>query len=162
MKSSNVDPQKMSFELYTKYTEKVHGSKLGHQNGIPIPLCVTELIHSIAPEKCGRCNGFWYADGKIINQLDECKSEDDKVFHIPMELLDENTDLFIEKLPNPSAWEISNSEKQSTMRQLNICFNNLDTFIETMCNCYDNMTDLHCMNENEIKVRNWRGNEKKC
>ncbi len=67
-----MDPQKTHFELYTKYTEKVHGSKLGHQNHIPIPIFVTELICSLAPDKCGRYTGFWYVDGKMINQLDAC------------------------------------------------------------------------------------------
>ncbi len=54
-------------------------------------------------------------------------------------------------LPNPSAWEISNLEKWSTMRQLDICFNNVDTFIETMPYSYDNMADLCWINtKNEI------------
>ncbi len=70
LKSSNVGPQKMCIKLYTKYTEKVHGSKLGHQNHIPIPCCVTELICSLAPNRSERYNGFSYTDGKMINQLD--------------------------------------------------------------------------------------------
>ncbi len=86
----------------------------------------------------------------MINQLDTCKLEDNKVFHIHVELLDENTD---KRLPNPSAWEISNSEKQSTMRQLDIRFNNVDIFIETMFNCYDNMADLHWVNTNKMKFK---------
>ncbi len=49
--SSNLDPQKTHINLYTKYTENVNGSKLGHQNHIPIPLCVTKLICSLAPDK---------------------------------------------------------------------------------------------------------------
>ncbi len=129
LKSSNVDPQKMHFKLNTKYTEKVHGSKLGHQNRIPIPLCVTELIHSFVPDKCGRYMGFWYVDGKMINQLETCKSEDNKVFHIHVELLDENTYIFVGKSPNLFAWEMSNLEKRSTMRQLDICFNDMDAVI---------------------------------
>ncbi len=82
----------------------------------------------------------------MINQLDACKLEDNKVFHFHMELFDENPDNVIEISPNPSAWEISNSEKWSTMRQLHIYFN--DIFIETMCYCYDNMADLHWVNAN--------------
>ncbi len=82
MKSSNVDCQKMRFKFFTKYTEKIHGSKLGHQNCIPISHCITELICSFAPNKSGRYTGFWYTDSKMINQLDTCKLEDSKVFHI--------------------------------------------------------------------------------
>ncbi len=43
-RSSNVDSKKMCFELYTKYTKKVHRTQLGHFNCILIQLCVTELI----------------------------------------------------------------------------------------------------------------------
>ncbi len=99
LKSSNVDPQKTCFKLCTKYTEKVHGSKLGHQNCIPIPLRITELICSLALDKGGRYTGFWYVDGKMINQPNACKLEDDKVIHIHIELLDENGDIFIKKCP---------------------------------------------------------------
>ncbi len=46
-----------------------------------------------------------------MNQLDVCQLEDEEVIHICMELLDEKTNNFIEQLPNPSTWEISNSDK---------------------------------------------------
>ncbi len=121
LKSSNMDPQKMHFKLYITYTEKVYGSKLGHLNHVLIPLCVMELICSLAPDKSGRYTGFWYANSKMINQLDACQLEHDKVFHIHMELLDENIIIFIKHSPNPSAWKISKSGKWSTLRQLDIC-----------------------------------------
>ncbi len=92
--------------------------------------------------------GFRYAEGKMINQLVACKLEDNKVFHIHVELLDENTVIFIKQLLNPSAWEISNLEKWSTMRQLDICFNDLDIFIEMIHYCYENMADLLLVNTN--------------
>ncbi len=99
---------------------KVHGivcgNKLGHQNQIPIPLCVTELIHSLIPDKSGQYRGFWYADDKMINQLDAYKLQGDEVFHIHMEFSDENIDNFIEKLPHPSAWEISNIKNEDNER----------------------------------------------
>ncbi len=79
LKSSSVDPQKMHFELYTKCTENINGSQLGHLNCIPIPLCTMELIQSLAPDKSGRYTDFWYANGKMINQLDACHLEDDKI-----------------------------------------------------------------------------------
>ncbi len=68
----------------------------------------------------------------MMNQLDACKLEDDKVFHIHMELLGGNTKSFIKKSPNLSVWEISNSEAMSATRHVDICFNNVDTIIETM------------------------------
>ncbi len=126
-----MDPQKMHFKLYTKYREKVHRSKLGHLNHILIPLCVMELICPLVLDKNGKYTGFQNANGKMINQLDACKLEKDKFF-IHVELLDEKADIFIEQLPNPSAWETCNSEKWSTSRQFDICFNDVDTFIKTM------------------------------
>ncbi len=58
LRVSNIDPQKMCFELYTKHMEKVHRSKRGHLNCIPIPLCVKELIISLAPDQSSRYTGF--------------------------------------------------------------------------------------------------------
>ncbi len=164
MKSSNVDPQKTCFELHTKYIEKVHESKLGHQNYIPIPLCETELIHSLAPDKCGRYTGFWYGDGKMINQIDACELDDNKIFPIHVEILDENTDIFIKKLPNPSAWEVSNLEIWNAIRQLDACFNDMNTFIEIMCYCHDNMAGIHWVNTNKMKFKKSEGggNKKQC
>ncbi len=104
LKSSNVDPQKTFFKLYAKYTEKVHRSKLGHQNHIPISLCVIESIYSLDPDNCERYTEFWYADGNMINQLDTCKSDDDKVFHIHVELFDENTGIFLKNHPIHLHW----------------------------------------------------------
>ncbi len=77
----------------------------------------------------------------MINQLDACKLEDDKVFHIHMELHG-NAKSFIEKSPNLSAWEIYSLKKMSATRHLDIRFNNMDTIIETMCYCYDNINEL--------------------
>ncbi len=132
---------KYLIQIKHKVHRKNHGSKRWHQNCIPIPLCVTELICSLSPDKSRQYIGFWYVDGKMINQLDACKLKNDKVFHMHVALPDENTDNFIEILPNPSAWEISNSEKRSIMRELDVCFNNMDTFLETLHYCYNNMVD---------------------
>ncbi len=92
----------MCFELYTKYTEKFNGSKLGYLNSIPIPLCVNELIHTLVTDKSERYNGFWYANGNMINQHDEYQLKEDEVFHIHMELLNDKTNIFIKESPNPS------------------------------------------------------------
>ncbi len=54
-------------------------------------------------------------------------------------------------MPNPSALEESNSEKWSTMRLLDVCFNEVDTFIETMGYCNDNIVDLHLVDTNKMK-----------
>ncbi len=115
----------MCINLYTKKTEKLHRVKLGHLN------CI-ELICSFAPDKSGRYNGFWYANGQMANQLNLCQLEYEKVFHIHVKFLNKYTDIFIEQSPNPSTWEIFNSEKQIMLRHLGICFNNVDTFVETM------------------------------
>ncbi len=54
-----------------------------------------ELICSLAPDKSGQFTGFWYANGKMNNQLKACQLGDDEVFHIQVELLHENTNVFI-------------------------------------------------------------------
>ncbi len=84
---------------------------------------------------------YWFLVCKRKNDqpLGACKLVQDKVFHNHMELLGDNTDNFIEQSPNSSKWEISSSEKRSTLRHLDICFNNVDKFIETMRYFYDKM-----------------------
>ncbi len=67
----------------------------------------------------------------MINQLDAYQLEEDKVFHIHVVSFNDNTKIFIEQPPNPLTWEIFNSEKRSTLRHLDICFKDVDTFIET-------------------------------
>ncbi len=83
-----------SKDMHTKYTvfpwKQDWASKL-----YPHPKLCNRIIHSLAPDKSGRYTGFWYVDGKMINQLDACNLEEDKVFHIHMELIDENTKPFI-------------------------------------------------------------------
>ncbi len=96
----------------------------------------------------------------MINQLDACKVEDNEVFHIYVELHDENTNISIKKSPNPSAWEISNLENQSTMRQLDKCLNIVDAFIEVMCYCYDHMAELCWVNTNKMKFKDMEGGNK--
>ncbi len=59
--------------------------------------------------------------------------------------------MFIVQSPNPSAWEISNSERQSKLRQLDICCNKVSTSIETMHYCFDNIKDLIWVHTDKIK-----------
>ncbi len=40
------------------------------------------------------------------------------------------------------------------MRHLDICFNDVETFIETMQYCYDNMTELSLVQTNKMNVKN--------
>ncbi len=51
-------------------------------------------------------------------------------------------------------WKIAQS---ICMQQMNICFNDVDTFIEMMRYCYDNMADLRWMNANKIKFKKLDG-----
>ncbi len=101
-----------------------------------------ELKQSLAPDKNGRYTGFWYANRKMILQLDAFQLEEDKVLNIHMECLDDDTNNFIKKSPDPSAWEISNSEKRSALGKFDICFNNMDTLIETMTYSYSKIESL--------------------
>ncbi len=155
-----MDPQNMCFELYTKYMEKVNGSKVGQLNLIPIPLCVMAMICTLAPDKNSRYIGFWYAYGKMISQLDASQLEYDKVFCIQMELLHENMGIFIENSRNPSAREISNSEKHSTLRQLDACFKNVNSCIKTMQYSYDSMEGMCWVHTNKIKFEKSKVGEK--
>ncbi len=125
-RSSNLDSTNVYLVSYTKYTEKVHGTQQGHISCIPISLCVTKLTQSLSNDKNGRYIGFLYADGKMINQLNECQLEEDKVFHNYVEILEEETDEFIEQSPNPSAWETTN-------------LGDIGSFINTIQYSYKNM-----------------------
>ncbi len=113
---------------------------MGHENRILIPLCVTKLIHSVSSDVNGRFVGFAYANGKTIDQLNECQKADDKVFHIQAIIRQENIDGFIQQSSNPHAREISNSKKVKSMSWLDISFEELDAFI--MHYCYNN---VHCL-----------------
>ncbi len=47
------------------------------------------------------------------------------------------------------------------MRQFDVCFNDVYTFIGTMHSCYDKMTDLCWVNTNKIKYKQLEGGEQK-
>ncbi len=47
------------------------------------------------------------------------------------------------------------------MRQLDICFNNVDAFIETMCYYCDKMAGLCWVNRNKMKFKKLEGGNKK-
>ncbi len=65
----------------------------------------------------------------MINQLDMCQLEVDKMFHIHVETHDSKTEEFIQESSNPPAWEISNLGKVTRLRQFDTCFNDLKSFI---------------------------------
>ncbi len=52
----------------------------------------------------------------------------------------------------------------SATRHLDIYFNSVDTIIETMSYCYDNMTELHLVHTDKMKFKKSKGggNENKC
>ncbi len=115
-------PKNIQFKVYQKDTEKDHVSKLEHENRIPNPLFVTELIHSLSPNDNGRYVGFAYFNGKTIYHLNKCQLAEDKVFHIHVIIRQENIDGFVHYSSNPYAWEFSNSEKLKSMSCHDICF----------------------------------------
>ncbi len=61
---------------------------------------------------------------------------------------------FIKQSPNPPpVWEISKLGKMTMLRQLDICFNALDAFIETVCS-FNSMHDLQWIYTNKMKFKN--------
>ncbi len=64
-----MNSQKMWFELYTKYTKKLHGNQFAHYKCMAIPLCVTELLQLLSPNRNERYTGFQYINEKMIDQL---------------------------------------------------------------------------------------------
>ncbi len=90
---------------------------------------------------------YRYADGETINQLDACQLENNDIYHINVDSINKTSDVFIKQSPNPSAGEISYSVRFSTLRQLDKCFNN----IETMYYCDDKTEDLCRVHTNKMK-----------
>ncbi len=90
--------------------------------------------------------------------------EEDEVFHIHLGSLDDITDNSIKQSSNPSAWKMSSLEKRSTLRQLDICFNEVDAFIETMRYSYNKMKSLHWVHTNKMIFKKSKsvGNGKQC
>ncbi len=43
------------------------------------------------------------------------------------------------------------------MRQIDKCFNNMDSFIEKIHYCYDNMADLYWADTNKMKFKKLEG-----
>ncbi len=86
-KSPSNSANKIQFQLYSKYINKIYGT-LSKDDRRPIPLCVTELIRSLSPDETGWYTGFRYADGTMIDQLDECQLKaGEEVFHIQVFIL---------------------------------------------------------------------------
>ncbi len=115
-------------------------------------ICETELIQLLSPDKNGRYTGFWYADRKnMINQLYECQLEEDKVFYIHVKTCHKNTQEFIWQSPNSPAWEIFHSGLVTKLRYLDVCFSNLEVFIETIQYLNNDMHELHWVHANKMK-----------
>ncbi len=117
-KSPSNSPSNVRFCLYSKYIENVYGTLSKHDRR-PIPLCVTELVRSLCPDKRGRYNGFRYLYGTTINQLEECQlKEGEEVFHIQVVLSDIDVERFVERSPLAVAWEKCNANEQPHKKNL--------------------------------------------
>ncbi len=154
---------KDSLQVLHKVHRKGPWKQACHQNCITIPLCVTELICSLVPNRSGRYTVFWYADGKMINdQSTWCMQlgRHQRISH--------SSGITWQKHQN-FHWKITKSTcagdiefgKKSTMRHLDTCFNNVETFINTMQYCYDNMIALHLVHTNKKKFKKSKGGEMK-
>ncbi len=86
--------------------------------------------------------GFWCTSGNMINQLDVCQLEEDKVFHIHVKICDKKAKEFVWQKPNPPTKKISNSEKVTKLRLLNMYFNDIEAIIKSMWYSIVNMHEL--------------------
>ncbi len=161
IRSPYKTPKNIWLESYRKYTENVHETQLGHGNKIPILLSVTELDFSLSPDVNRRYVGFIYADGKTINQIDDCKSCNDELFHIWVIIGAENMERFIPQIKNIHAQKSPNSEKVKYILHLDICFEGLDAFIDTMCHCYETTYCLCWVQMNKMNYPKWKTITKK-
>mmetsp|Transcript_6695 Transcript_6695/g.14807 ORF Transcript_6695/g.14807 Transcript_6695/m.14807 type:complete len:197 (-) Transcript_6695:48-638(-) len=149
-KSPSNSASNIRFQLYSKYIDRVHGT-LSKYDRRPIPLCVTELIRSLSPDKNGRYRGFRYADGTTIDQLEECQlKEGEEVFHIQVFISAIDVENFIERSPVMVAWETRDSKDKPQLKKLDICFDNLNPFLDTMRYCYDNFSAIKWIVTNKI------------
>ncbi len=120
----------------------------------PIPLCVTELIRSLSPDKTGRYTGFHYADGTTIDQLDKCQLKaGEEVFHIQVFISAIDVENFVEKSPVMVAWETRDAMEKPQLQKLDICLDSLNPFIDTMRYCYDNFSTIKWIVTNNIKFQ---------
>ena len=159
-KSPSNSPSNVRFRLYSKYIEKVYGTLSKHDRR-PISLCVTELVRSLCPDKRGRYNGFRYSDGTTINQLEECQlKEAEEVFHIQVVLSDVDVERFVERSPLAVAWETRNANEQPHKKKLDICFNSLVLFLQTMHYCYDNFSTIEWIVTNKIPFQRCKDDAK--
>ncbi len=88
----------------------------------------------------------------MINQISMYQLEEDEVSNIHVKIHDNESEEFIRKLPNPLAWDISNSGMVTKMTKLYICFLDLEVFIESMQYSYNHLHKIHWETQkNEIQ-----------
>lgn len=149
-KSPCYSASNIRFQLYSKFIDNVYGT-LSKNDRRPIPLCVTELIRSLCPDKRGRYNGFRYSDGTTIDQLQECQlKEGEEVFHIQVVLSSVDVESFVDRSPVAVAWETRDMKGKPQIKKLDICFDSLNPFLETMRYCYDNFSTIKWIVTNKI------------
>ncbi len=159
-RSPSNSASNIRFQLYSKYIDKVYGT-LSKDDRRPIPLCVTELIRSLSPDKKGRYSGFRYADGTTIDQLEECQSKDgEEVFHIQVFLLAIDVKNFVERSPVMVAWETQDSTDKPKLKKLDICFDSLNSFLDTMRYCYDNFSAIKWIITDKIPFQRNKAEDK--
>ncbi len=107
LKSSNMDPHSQVINIVHRKCswKQAWASKL-----FPHPMFCNRIDTLSCFQQKWKIYWILVCRWWMINQLDACKLEDEKAFHIHVELLDENTKWLIEKSPNHSVWEISISE----------------------------------------------------
>ncbi len=129
-KSHSNSTSSFQFQLYSKYIDKVYGM-LSKDYRCQIPLCVKELIRSLSLGKKGQYSGFRYADGTKIDQLEECQLKDkEEVFHMQIIISAIDVENFV-------AWETQDSNEKQQLKKLDICFDDLNLFLEMMICCYE-------------------------
>ncbi len=140
-----MTPNNFHFELCNKYSKIIYGTQLYHDNYIPVPLYITELICFLIPDANERYTRFDYPERNIINHLN--------LWNDPIQVIiwNHNTDKFIKNYPRLFAWEISNSDNVKTLWCLCIFFNELDALIDAIHYFYNNIHDLHLVQAKKIE-----------
>ncbi len=85
--------------------------------------------------------------------------EAEEVFHIQVVLSDVDVERFVERSPLAVAWETCNATNNHK-KKLDICFDSLDLFLQTMCYCYDNFSTIKWIVTNKIPFQRCKDDAK--
>ncbi len=61
-----------------------------------------------------------------------------EIFHIPVILVEIDVKKFVDRSQIVVAWETHDMMEHPQSKKLDICFNSLNPFLDTMWSCYDN------------------------